>query len=69
MRTAKEIYEQEIRENNKDYKVTIKEFTEWLNESNHLKEFKNSLKENDDYFTAVDFSIYVSMVKWFRVTL
>ena len=49
-----------------EYKITVKEFTEWLAENNMEDTFNKMLKEKDDYDIALDFSIPVAMVKYFR---
>lgn len=49
-----------------EYKITVKEFTEWLAENNMEDTFNKMLKEEDDYDIALDFSIPVTMVKYFR---
>mgnify|MGYP006896802671 CR=1 FL=1 len=49
-----------------EYKITEKEFTEWLAENNMEDTFNKMLKEEDDYDIALDFSIPVAMVKYFR---
>ena len=49
-----------------EYKITVKEFTEWLTENNMEDTFNKMLKEEDDYDIALDFSIPVAMIKYFR---
>ena len=49
-----------------EYKITVKEFTKWLAENNMEDTFNKMLKEKDDYDIALDFSIPVTMVKYFR---
>ena len=67
MMTARIQYETEILVSN-DYNITLKEFTEWLEENNKTEAFKRSLKEGM-YETAVDFSIPVIMVKYLEKRL
>lgn len=61
--TARIQYETEMRENNTDYNITLKEFMNWLKENCKKANFKKSLKEGM-YETAVDFSVPVIMVKY-----
>ena len=51
-----------------EYKITVVEFKEWLTENNMKDTFQNLLKDEDkdDYDIALDFSIPVTMVKYFR---
>ena len=51
-----------------EYKITVAEFKEWLTENNMEDTFQNLLKDEDkdDYDIALDFSIPVTMVKYFR---
>lgn len=50
------------------YKITVKEFKKCLVEMNLVEIFNEQLKdeEYDDYDIALDFSIPVAMVKYFR---
>lgn len=59
-----------------DYKITISEFSRWLEEHNEdeffLKKIRSWLIEDDiDYLYAVawDFTIPIIMVKWFALRL
>lgn len=67
MREHKEQYMKEIN-TDPEYRTTLKEFTQWLEENNMVDIFNKMLQneENDDYYIAVDFSIPVTMVKYFR---
>ena len=61
--TTKEQYEFEILHND-DYNVSLTEFTNWVKK--YKEAFKHALKERSIYETAVDFSIPVIMVKYFK---
>lgn len=61
----REQYVKEIAEQNSEYRTSIADFTEWLIRNNMIDTFTRDLK-SDDYEVAVDFSIPVSMVKYFR---
>lgn len=67
--TNKEIYFNEIN-TDKEYNITIAEFTKWLEDHNCTERFKTAVNridtEEDLYFVAVDYSIPVIMVKYFQ---
>lgn len=50
----------------KDYKISIKDFIKWLKEYGEVEGFKKELAAYDDYSIATDYSIPVTMVKYFR---
>lgn len=68
MLTNKEIYEEVINVN-KNFNISISDFSAWLEDNNYTKLFSEELdkieNENDLYYVAVDFTIPVSMVKYF----
>ena len=63
--TNKEIYENDMRTNNKEYAISLKEFKAWLAE-NKMVDFNEVLKNKDNYYIAVDFSIPLTMVKYLK---
>lgn len=65
MMTNKEIYEKEININ-KEYKISILQFLTEIQQKDITEVFLKSLLENDDYYTAVDFTIPLIMVKYFK---
>ncbi len=67
MTTNQKQYMEEIN-NNEEYNITVEEFTQWLKENNEEKEFTKMLnnKDLDDYDIALDYTIPVTMVKYFR---
>ena len=66
-------YDNEYKANintNKDYKISRKEFTEWLEEVGEKEFFENITKANELdleewYDIAVCYSIPFIMIKWF----
>lgn len=68
MLTNKEIYEEVINVN-KNFNISISDFSVWLEDNNYTKLFSEELdkieNEDDLYYVAVDFTIPVSMVKYF----
>ena len=50
-----------------DYRVSVKSFIEWLTENRMTEKFKTELRnpENSFYDIAYDYSIPVTMVKYF----
>ena len=69
MMTARIQYETEMKENNTDYNITLKEFVDWLKENNKKEAFKKSVEKEGMYETAVDFSVPMVMVKYLRERL
>lgn len=65
MMTNKERYNTEIN-TNKYYHISIHEFLVEVEAENMMQNLLESLAEKDDYLTAVDFSIPLIMVKYFR---
>ena len=67
--TNKERYEQEISHCD-DYRITVKAFREWLTSENMTEELQRQLRDEELtlYDIALDFSIPVAMVKYFRKT-
>ena len=66
--TCKEQYFNEI-SHCEDYKTTIADFRTWLNDNNMVDTFAERLQHPalyDDYEIAVDFSIPLTMVRYFR---
>lgn len=51
-----------------EYKITVKDFTQWLTENKKEEVFRKMLenKDLDLYDIALDFSIPVIMVKYFQ---
>lgn len=68
MLTNKEIYEEVINVN-KNFNISISDFSAWLEDNNYTKLFSEELdkieNEDDLYYVAVDFTIPISMVKYF----
>lgn len=68
MLTNKEIYEEVINVN-KNFNISISDFSAWLEDNSYTKLFSEELdkieNEDDLYYVAVDFTIPVSMVKYF----
>lgn len=64
-------YEKAMATNGEDFNVTEKEFKAWLEESGNYagfeKQIKNICSEEDYYYIALDYSIPVSMVKYFEI--
>ena len=50
------------------YRITVKDFRQWLRDKNMTAEFERQLRDEDLtlYDIALDFAIPVSMVKYFR---
>lgn len=72
MKTNKERYLEEIN-NDPEYKISIAGFQKWLTENNEHSDFQHSLDlvvigDWDIYDLALDYSIPVTMVKWFLKT-
>lgn len=69
MRIYEREYNEELAIRSDDYIITIKEFSEWLEEGDRMKKFQRTLKfleeERELYNVAFDYSIPVAMVKWF----
>lgn len=69
MLTNKERYEREINTVD-EYRITIAEFTGWLNDNKMTQRFTETIKaiktEEDGYTVAVDYSIPMIMVKYFQ---
>lgn len=67
------IYEEQYnREVNtiKDYQTTKEQFIKDITATNQLDDFKHDIKTEDDiYFIAVDWSIQISLVKYFKKAL
>ena len=50
-----------------DYQITVKDFMDWLLVDDfNFKGFLKSLANNNIFYTAIDFSIPVIMVKYFK---
>ena len=65
MRTEKE-YLHEMETDKEAYKISIADFTDWL-EDNHLEDkFLKAIKTESIWFVASDYSIPVIMVKYFQ---
>lgn len=66
----KDRYEQDINRSNPDYRVTITEFRNWLTAENMKATFDRMLRDEELtlYDIALDFSIPVAMVKYFKKT-
>lgn len=64
----KDRYEQDIKRSNPDYRVTIRAFREWLTVENMQETFNEMLRDRELtlYDIALDFSIPVAMVKYFK---
>ena len=66
-----ESYEEQYRAEigtDKEYRTTIKEFTEWLDRNNMNRRFLDDLRQEDIYSTAVDYCLPISMIKYFKKT-
>lgn len=61
--TTREQYEFEILHND-DYNISLAKFTNWVKD--YKEAFKHALEKRSIYETAVDFSIPVIMVKYFK---
>lgn len=68
MTTNERNYRTEINNGNEDYKISIADFIELISADNRMKDsFQEAItSENDLFFIACDFSIPVSMVKYFK---
>lgn len=65
MMNNKERYNKEISEQNSYYKVTIKEFINWLKENNEFEWFKIRILNNENFYNiATNYSIPVIMIKY-----
>lgn len=69
MRIYEREYNEELAIRSDDYIITIKEFSEWLEEGDRMEKFQRTLRfleeERELYNVAFDYSIPVAMVKWF----
>lgn len=67
--TNRQRYEHDIN-HNEDYRISIKAFREWLRAENMTEVFHKKLRDKEEtlYDIALDFSIPVSMVKYFKKT-
>ncbi len=65
--TNRQRYEQDIN-HNEDYRISIKAFREWLQAENMTEVFHKKLRDKEEtlYDIALDFSIPVAMVKYFK---
>ena len=65
--TNRQRYEQDIN-HNEDYRISIKAFREWLRAENMTEVFSRKLRDEGEslYDIALDFSIPVAMVKYFK---
>lgn len=74
--TYKEQYEKEMKENFKEYSISLKDFNEWLNKDNNKEKFTERVeeikteKDNDrkemlKYYLAVDYSITRATVDYY----
>lgn len=61
-------YNHDISHGNIDYKISIESFKNWLRAENLQETFNQMLKDRELtlYDIALDFSIPVSMVKYFK---
>ena len=68
MRTNEEWYKIDLATDSEEYNITINDFKEWLEAKNMTNTFYEMLNDSNynDYDIAVDFSIFIIMVKWFR---
>lgn len=65
MMTNKERYMKEIN-SVVDYKITINEFIDWIAIEHGEEEFIKALDDEDIYTTAVDYSIPIILIKYFK---
>ena len=65
--TNRERYERDINHSD-DYRITVKAFREWLRAENMTEVFSRKLRDEGEslYDIALDFSIPVAMVKYFK---
>ena len=65
--TNRQRYEHDINHND-DYRISIKAFREWLRTENMTEVFHKKLRDKEEtlYDIALDFSIPVAMVKYFK---
>ena len=65
--TNRQRYEHDIN-HNEDYRISIKAFREWLRAENMTEVFDKKLRDKEEtlYDLALDFSIPVAMVKYFK---
>lgn len=65
--TNRERYERDINHSD-DYRISVKAFREWLRAENMTEIFHKKLRDEEEtlYDIALDFSIPVSMVKYFK---
>ena len=63
-----ERYNHDISHGNSDYKVSVEAFKNWLRAENMQETFNKMLSDRDLtlYDIALDFSIPVAMVKYFK---
>lgn len=70
MKTNEMIYRNEINVN-PDYKTTKEDFIEWLYENNEVITFAHEIEhiedDSDRFAIAVDYSIPVTMVRYFEM--
>ena len=66
--TNRQRYEQDINNGNPDYRVTVTAFGAWLDEAQMRELFHKMLTDRDltEYDIALDFSIPIVMVKYFK---
>ena len=67
--TNRERYERDINHSD-DYRISVKAFREWLRAENMTEVFSKKLRDEGEslYDIALDFSIPVAMVKYFKRT-
>lgn len=65
--TNRQRYEHDINHSD-DYRISIKAFREWLTTENMTEVFHRKLRDKEEtlYDIALDFSIPVAMVKYFK---
>ena len=58
-----ERYINELNEYSEEYKISIKDFREWLINKNMMESFQKEVKEVGLVKTAIDYSVMIATVK------
>lgn len=67
--TNRERYITDLARQDMDYRTSIKEFRQWVTDHNMIDRFREDIRSigvhNDFYDIALDYSVPVSMIKFF----